>query len=460
MRNVVKVLLLAVLLAATCFGSYKAVIAIWGEDEITSMTESKQGTGTTEVRDKKVKNLLVTAYYYDNYTKDVISYAAVRFFNVNTKECNYIFFPGNTKVKMSNDTYSTLFNASSNIKQECLLSDIAPCFVRDDDRYGYTTMVLEDALGVKIDCYESITSDNVIRIVNLLDPVSFNVKSKLKFKDDSNIDVVLKPGEQTLLGDQVKGMLTKPELYSSEKERLEVSMEYINNYLSTLVTMKDRAAQGEYYQQYYDLIMSNTNFSAMRPYMVYLYQITPANIHMSVADGSYSGSFYNLDYNKLRELAKSFNVATAKIATTEEATTEAATKEAATTESATTEADKTEAETTEEATTEEATTEEATTEEEKEKDSKNLTIEIYNSTTINGLAARWKSKLEGDGYSISATETERTYHLKECEIIVKKKGMGKDLKKYFPNAKIKVDKSVLTKADIRIVLGTNNNNVK
>ena len=87
-------------------------------------------------------------------------------------------------------------------------------------------------------------------------------------------------------------------------------------------------------------------------------------------------------------------------------------------------------------------------------------FDFYNSTTINGLAARWKGKLEGDGYSISATETERTYHLKECEIIVKKKGMGKDLKKYFPNAKIKVDKSVLTKADIRIVLGTNNNNVK
>ena len=63
-----------------------------------------------------------------------------------------------------------------------------------------------------------------------------------------------------------------------------------------------------------------------------------------------------------------------------------------------------------------------------------------------------------DGYKITATETERKYHLKECVIYVTEEGQGEDLLEYFPNAEIKVGK--LTKADIRIVLGTNNKTVK
>ncbi|MCR4716406.1 MAG: LCP family protein [Lachnospiraceae bacterium] len=460
MQKVIKVLLLIVLLAATCFGSYKGVIAIWGEDEITSVTESPVGNGSTEVKSKDVKNMLVTAYYYDNYTQNVISYAVVRFFNLNTKECNYLFFPGNTKVDMSNETFSVLYNASSNIKQSCYISDIAPCFVRDSDRYGYTTMLLEDIIKTDIDCYEAITSDNVIRVVNLLDPVSFDVPKKLKFKDDSNIQIVLNKGMQTLLGDQVKGMLTKPELYDSEEERLAVSMDYIENYLFALTSIKDRDLQGDYYKQYYDLVMSDTNFQSMKPYMVYLYQLQPKDIKMTVAEGSYTKDSYKLNTTAIQAFVKTLLTTntTANQTSDSSADADATTESNATTADATTEATTTEAATTE-ATTEEATTEEATTEEKKDIDSKDLEIEIYNSTTINGLAARWKAKLENEGLKITATETERNYHLKDCQILVKNKRMGKDLLEFFPNAEIKVDKETLkaSGADIRIVLGTNDN---
>ena len=186
-EKIIKLLLLVVLLAATGFGSYKGVIAIWGEKEIGSISVAKQGTGSTEKQGTPVKDMLVTAYYYDSYTKGVIEYCAVRFFNVNTKECNYIFFPGNAKITLSDETFQVLHNASSHIKQEVLLRDIATWLAQDSDRYQYTTMAIQDAIGYQIDCYESITSDNVIRIVNLIDPVTFDVPKKMSFKDDSNI---------------------------------------------------------------------------------------------------------------------------------------------------------------------------------------------------------------------------------------------------------------------------------
>lgn len=447
--KIIKILLLAVLLAATGFASYKGVIVIWGEQEITSVTTGEQGTGSTEKQTAPVKDMLVTAYYYDSYTKGVIEYCAVRFFNVNTKECNYIFFPGNAKIKLSDETFQVLHNASSHIKQEVPLKDIATWLAQDSDRYQYTTMALQDAIGYQIDCYESITSDNVIRIVNLIDPVSFDVPKKMSFKDDSNINIVLKKGVQTLLGDQVKGMLTKGELYKSEMERLECSMNYVKAYMSVVASFTDRDTMGSYYQNYYSLLETNTSFMEMRPYMDYLYQVKPDNIIMHTAQGKNKGDDYILDKNAIQETVKTFLVNSTPPETTEpEATSEPAATEETTTE--------------ETATSEEVTEEEpeATTEEEEPEptDSKDLKIEIYNSTTINGLAAKWQKKLEGDGYKISKVETERGYHLKECVIYVKEEGQGEDLLKYFPKAEIKV--GVLKSADIRIVLGTNNKNVK
>ena len=229
MRNkIIKLVLFVVLLVAAGFITNRIVVGIWGVDETVSTTKSPQGTGSTEVVKNKVKDTLVTAYYYDNYAEGVIEYAAIRFFNVNTKECNYLFFPGDTKVSMSDETFEKIYAASTNVKQDMYLNKIAKCFARDDDRYQYTTMALEDAIGVSIDCYETISSDAIISIVNLLDPVSFDVPKNMTFKDDTSTKVHLKKGAQTLTGEQGKGMLTKPELYACEEDRLQCSMEYIN----------------------------------------------------------------------------------------------------------------------------------------------------------------------------------------------------------------------------------------
>ena len=66
----------------------------------------------------------------------------------------------------------------------------------------------------------------------------------------------------------------------------------------------------------------------------------------------------------------------------------------------------------------------------------------------------WKDKLSGDGFTVGSIKTNRQGTLTDTKIIVAKKGMGEDLKKYFKNPTIEVG-SVDSGAQICIILGTN-----
>lgn len=84
-----------------------------------------------------------------------------------------------------------------------------------------------------------------------------------------------------------------------------------------------------------------------------------------------------------------------------------------------------------------------------------LSVYIYNGSKITGLAARYKEKLEADGYTVkgvgNATGGVRTTTV----IYAKKKKNGSALEKYFKNAKVEQASKNSSGADIEIVLGTN-----
>ena len=82
------------------------------------------------------------------------------------------------------------------------------------------------------------------------------------------------------------------------------------------------------------------------------------------------------------------------------------------------------------------------------------TIQISNSTSINGLAAAYHQKLQADGYQVIGTGNYVGGELTETCIYVKKKKWGKDLLQYFKNATIEVKQDLTSGADIEIVLGT------
>ena len=87
--------------------------------------------------------------------------------------------------------------------------------------------------------------------------------------------------------------------------------------------------------------------------------------------------------------------------------------------------------------------------------SKDLTIEVSNGGTVAGLAARFTELLKNEGYTVTEPTNYTGEKLSYTRILVKNEGVGQDLVSYFKDARVEVLPNAVGSADIRIVLGTN-----
>ena len=84
--------------------------------------------------------------------------------------------------------------------------------------------------------------------------------------------------------------------------------------------------------------------------------------------------------------------------------------------------------------------------------SKDLTIEVSNGGTVAGLAARFTELLKNEGYTVTEPTNYTGEKLSYTRILVKNEGV---LVSYFKDARVEVLPNAVGSADIRIVLGTN-----
>lgn len=87
--------------------------------------------------------------------------------------------------------------------------------------------------------------------------------------------------------------------------------------------------------------------------------------------------------------------------------------------------------------------------------SKDLTIEVSNGGTVAGLAARFTELLKNEGCTVTEPTNYTGEKLSYTRILVKNEGVGQDLVSYFKDARVEVLPNAVGSADIRIVLGTN-----
>ena len=88
-------------------------------------------------------------------------------------------------------------------------------------------------------------------------------------------------------------------------------------------------------------------------------------------------------------------------------------------------------------------------------DSKSLLIEVSNGGEVAGLAGRFTEKLANEGFRLAEPTTYHGEQINYTRIQVKTEGAGKDLVKYFDDARVETAPSDMGSADIRIILGTN-----
>lgn len=84
-----------------------------------------------------------------------------------------------------------------------------------------------------------------------------------------------------------------------------------------------------------------------------------------------------------------------------------------------------------------------------------LSVFIFNGSRITGLAAKYKLKLEADGYTVKGVGNATGDIRETTTIFAKKKNVGEKFEKYFKSPGIEQTTSMSTGADVEIVLGTN-----
>lgn len=404
-----RTIILCVLLLAVGFVSYKGVLLYY------TVKDKKESVATgATTGDKKVEETLATAIFINSVTSDRVDEIIVNIYNTKTGNADYIVVPNNTRVTMSDALYQAALKGASDITQEIIIGDIAKMY--KDEETGYETMVgvLQELLGLDaIQHYETMNSDQFMAVINLIDAVEFDVPAKISYADSNGIPVEIEQGQAKVNGEQAAGILFASAGYADgELGRVSVSTKYLKAYMDSVYMIDSEADHHEYLKNYYKIVKGNNSMKIMEPYSSYLFGTKSTQVYFHVVEGEQKDSTYlpdaaktqaniqailqNETYQATQEMDEVFGVITS---------------------------------------------------------SKELPMIILNSTTTNGLAAKWQERMTANGYNINKVDTYRDAALEHAKIIVRSEGMGKDLLQYFPSGTIEVGE-LEEGIDIKIILGT------
>lgn len=284
---------------------------------------------------------------------------------------------------------------------------------------------IEKTLGITIGNHESLSQKNFTKAVNNAGEVELTLDKEVAYKDQNKMLVHIPEGNNTINGNQALGLILDSSQFADENEHITLVGELVTK-IAQSINKKSLNEYKSFAKTYFDdYANSNVSYSSIKDNLTRMHEVSAKDVTYQILSGTDEGDNFKLDTKKTKETFDELLSEDGEVSTTaaEKKTTK---KETTTTEK----------------------------KEDTEVSSKGISIEIQNSTRIGGLAGSWRDKLSGDGFTVGSVKTNRQGTLSDTKIIVARKGMGEDLKKYFKNPVIEVG-SVDSGAQICIILGTN-----
>lgn len=276
---------------------------------------------------------------------------------------------------------------------------------------------VEKTLGISINSYELLSRKKFINLMNKAGDIKVEFDQAMSYTDSTDKYVTLSEGENSLNGTAVYSLLSESDIFEDKNQQAEIAGE-ISVAVAAALNDKTLSEYKEYAQSYFEAAKSNASYEDVESYLKRIRGIKDKNLNFKVLDGTESEGRFELDTDEAKRV---FDEMLSEDGDLNSALSSSSTEEKTTTESASS--------------------------------SKNITIEIQNSTSISGLAGRWKDKLTSDGYTVGSVRTNREGSLTHTKIIVEDKSLGKDLKSYFKNPQYEVG-TVDSGARICIIVGT------
>ena len=281
---------------------------------------------------------------------------------------------------------------------------------------------VEKTLGISINSYELISRKKFVKMMNQAGDIKVEFDEAMSYTDSTDKYVTLSAGENSLNGTAIYSLISESDIFTDKNQQAELTGE-ICVAIASALNDKTLSEYREYAQNYFDAVKTDTSYEEAATSLERIHGIKDKNLNFKVLDGTESNGKFELDTEEAKRvfdemLSEEGDLSSALSTTEAKKTTKSTSKSDSTASS-----------------------------------SKDITIEIQNSTGISGLAGRWKEKLSTDGYSVGSVRTNREGALTHTKIIVESKDLGQDLKSYFKNPVYEVG-SVDSGARICIIVGT------
>ena len=274
---------------------------------------------------------------------------------------------------------------------------------------------LEDLLGISIDHYVKVDFDALVEIVDAVGGVEVDVPQDMYWNmaDTGDITINLKKGLQTLDGEKALQLVRFRRYADGDVGRIQVQQLFLKALAEKVLSTESIVTNlGDYIKVMYKHVDTDVSMADAMKYANYITKIDMEKISMETLPGAgqYVGgvSYFIHDPDATREMVDRVFYSVAPEVN-----------------------------------------------EDGSVDSKSMLIEVSNGGNVTGLAGRFTEKLANEGFRLTDPTTYSGEQVDYTRIQVKTEGAGEDLVKYFDKARVETAPSDMGSADIRIILGTN-----
>lgn len=345
---------------------------------------------------------------------------AIRIYHNKNQQMIYIPFRSDMKLSLTDSGKKAMEQELGESVKSAAISDVIKA---TKDQGDVMKEQVEETLGISVNSYEIISDDDLAGLVDDAGEIQVDLEQTITYDDTSGRSVTLTAGENTLDGEAVLALASNESMISDENDHVTLIGDILVE-VSKALSDQTLSDYKDYMKNYYKTVDSDKSYDDVKDYLERMHSVADKNYNYKILEGTEDNGEFQLDTDAAKEVFDQL--------LSEEGDLESV-------------LDNSETASTEEAS--EESTEEDTN------SSKDISIEIQNSTKISGLASNWRDKLMEDGYTVGSIKTNRQGELTHTKIIIAEKGMGEDLKSYFKNPEYEVGE-VTSGAKICIILGT------
>jgi LCP family protein required for cell wall assembly len=333
-------------------------------------------------------------------------------FNSKTKDVSLVSIPRDTYVEMPENRRDILEEQGRFVPNGMKLTEVHHYAGKE---YGveFAVKQIEDLLDIEIPYYVKIDLEAFQFIVDELGGVEFDVPDYMDYDDPyQDLHIHLKPGVQTLSGEDAMGLVRFRSYVNGDWQRVETQREFIKAIVRQVLA-KDKLLSNArpVIETVYNYVETNLQIADALKYLQFAAELDAdsiASYTIPGTDGSAGGKSVVLnDPEGTAEIVD--EVFYGFLATEDQA---------------------------------------AETSEDK-------TIQVLNGTYTSGLAAQNKAFLEDNGFTVDSISDYSGTKADYTRVLVRRKGYGEDIKALYPGSKLIVDKTIDKNYDIIVVLGTN-----